>query len=297
MTRDFTIIEAPFNLGLKANNPDHAPGVYKLPKWLKQHGFHARLNPVEIQVVDSPSYLSKVDPESGIRNCDSVAAYSKKLAKAVYRALSSNRFPVVIGGDCSILIGCALAAKMRGDFGLFFIDGHTDFIPPELSQTKAAAGMDLYLVTGYGHPKLSDINGLRPYFDQKHVLAFGNRYDDEAYIDCIRASGIDFWDLSQIRQSGTDSIVRRYLKNLRQRAVDGFWIHLDVDVLHNDLMPAVDSPQAGGLNYEELIETLAALLNSSLTMGISITILDPDLDGTGKITELFVSKILPLFRK
>jgi len=33
--------------------------------------------------------------------------------------------------------------------------------------------------------------------------------------------------------------------------LDGFWLHLDVDVLNDDIMPAVDSREKGGLFYDE----------------------------------------------
>jgi arginase len=57
-------------------------------------------------------------------------------------------FPLVLGGDWSILPGSALALKRRGRFGLLFIDGHTDLLTPTTSQTGGVAGMDLSIVTG-----------------------------------------------------------------------------------------------------------------------------------------------------
>ena len=48
MKRDLVIIEAPFNLGLKAKNEHHIPGVNKLPQWLHQFGFHGKLDTKKI---------------------------------------------------------------------------------------------------------------------------------------------------------------------------------------------------------------------------------------------------------
>jgi hypothetical protein len=39
----------------------------------------------------------------------------------------------------------------------------------------------------------------------------------------------------------------------------GYWLHLDVDVLDPGHLPAVDSPEPGGLSPEELTALLAAL--------------------------------------
>lgn len=73
-------------------------------------------------------------------------------------------------------------------------------------------------------------------------------------------------------------------------------IHLDVDILDDILMPAVDSRQPDGLSYEELNGILELLLKSKLCAGMEITILDPDLDPAGKYTQQFISKIGPAIR-
>ena len=65
-------------------------------------------------------------------------------------------------------------------------------------------------------------------------------------------------------------------------ALDGFWVHLDVDILDAAVMPAVDSPDPGGLQHDELRELLRPLLASEKCVGIDIGIFDPDLDPDGK---------------
>jgi arginase len=70
--------------------------------------------------------------------------------------------------------------------------------------------------------------------------------------------------------------------------LDGFWVHLDVDVLSDDLMPAVDSRLAGGLSYSALEAFLRSLLSHPKAIGIEITVLDPDLDPSGEYTTAFV---------
>jgi arginase len=46
-------------------------------------------------------------------------------------------------------------------------------------------------------------------------------------------------------------------------------------------MPAVDSPQADGLRYDELTALLKAIIASGLVSGMEVTIFDPDLDPDG----------------
>jgi len=75
---------------------------------------------------------------------------------------------------------------------------------------------------------------------------------------------------------------------LTEKGLDGFWIHIDVDVLNDNLMPAVDSRQADGLTYAEFGEILRSLLSDARATGLEITILDPDLDPDGRYTAAFV---------
>jgi arginase len=285
--RNLTIIEAPFNLGLKQLK-DTEPGVRKLPAWLKLHGLYDTLQPKQVITIPAPPYSMQLDGQTGVRNADAIVDYAKQLAKAVTGVLKDGAFSLVIGGDCSILIGCALGLKSMGNFGLFFLDGHTDYVTPPLSETKAAAGMDLALVSGNGPGKLTNINSLQPYFEQQHIFAIGNRCLEDDYVGLIADSSIHYLSLYALREAGTSNIISEFLAIADK--LDGFWIHMDLDVLNNEVMPCVDSPQADGLSYAELSSIIKALLLSPKIRGINITILDPDLDPHGKYTKMFVDE-------
>lgn len=177
-----TIIEFPSNLGLKEPAPGHEPGVKKLPDWLRKHGFHDLINPSGIYRLDPPAYSMQLDKASGVRNAENINSYAKDQAALLGPILSGGSFPLILGGDCSILIGSALALKKAGNYALFYLDGHTDFMLPELSETGGAAGMDLAFITGYGHEKLSNIDGLKPYIPESQVWCVGNREYDPSYV-------------------------------------------------------------------------------------------------------------------
>lgn len=291
------LIEAPSNLGLKEPAPGKEPGVKKLPAWLKQHGFYDLIQPEIIHTVTPPPYSMRLDEEAGVRNAGKISVYSQQVAQVLMQVVGQDAFPVVLGGDCSILIGNSLALKTLGKYGIFFMDGHTDFAWPALSQTKGAAGMDLAIVTGYGHDKLSNMNQAKPYVEEEQVWCVGNRDFDEAYVQAIRPSKIQYVDLLQVREAGIETCVRQFLSMVAERKLDGFWIHLDVDVLDDAVMPAVDSRQTGGLSYAELTASLNGLLQSGKAVGLEITILDPDLDADGEFTTKFINEWRPVWQK
>jgi arginase len=286
------LIEAPFNLGLGEPTPGIQPGTRFLPDALQKHNFAERLNINDRIRIDAPEYVSAFDAASGVRNAKEVAAYSHLLADNIVLQLKEHRSPLVIGGDCSILIGIMAGLKKAGRYGLFFIDGHTDFIESPQSSTAAAAGMELAIVAGLGHDSLTNIDGLKPYVKQEDVFCYGNREYDEAYEAPVINSRESYYHLNKIRQAGINNITREYLQMAGIAKLDGFWIHLDADVLDDAVMPCVDSRTSGGLSYNELKQTLIPLINSPKFVGMSITIADPTMDVDGQVVKMFADEMI-----
>lgn len=291
MKPSIVILEFPTNLGLIEPGPGKEPGVKKLPAWLKQQGFYAIVSPVDIYRVNPPAYSMRVDKESMVRNSVDIAEYAVKQASLLKQVIDDKKFALVIGGDCSILIGNMIALKQCGNFALFYLDGHTDFIWPELSQTHGAAGMDLAIVSGNGHPKLTNISGLGPYIAEENIWAVGNREYDKTYEETILQSRVIYYNLARLESEGVDCCTNDFLQFIEKTKKDGFWMHLDVDVLEDEIMPSVDSRQAGGLDYEKLNQILKKLLENKYCAGLEITILDPDRDPDGKYTRDFVLQV------
>src|SRR5206468_2490553 len=107
-------------------------------------------------------YDNRRDPETALLNPRGIADYSVALADAVGRAIDVGEFPVVLGGDCSIVLGCLLALRRRGRYGLLFLDGHADFYQAEAEPNGEAASMDLALATGRGPVVVADLENRRP---------------------------------------------------------------------------------------------------------------------------------------
>lgn len=295
---NFILIEAPTNLGLKQLQPDRKPGVNLLPQALRETGLAEQAGISRSINIPAPPYSMELDPESHVRNADAIAAYSRTLGASVKEAVERGTVPVVIGGDCSIIVGNMLGLKSTGGkYALFSMDGHTDYVPPGKSGTAGAAGMGLALITGHGHPKLTDIDNLGPYIQEEHIYSFGNRelyYED--YVELILDSAVNYYDLPSIREQGIDTITASFLNMIKAEQLDGFWIHLDVDILDNEVMPCVDSPNEGGLSYDEWRQTLTPLLASPYFRGINITILDPTMDPDRRYTKEFSRQLAAVLR-
>lgn len=278
--KPIVLIEAPSNLGLMPPAPGTEPGTRGAPDALRQLGLHDRLSPLDVTRIEAARYHPDDERTINIRNMAAIAEHAIRLADAVDEAAASDRFPLVIGGDCSLLVGSMLGLHRRSEeTGLLFVDGHTDFFLPEQSATGGAAGMDLALVTGWGPPQLTDLEGRRPYVRPDRVAALGNRDHHKrrsAPIPSAAEAGFDYRPLEVLRAEGVARATASAVDRLGG-AGPGYWIHLDVDVLDSAIMPAVDSPQADGLSWEELTELLRIALDGK-ALGMQVTIYDPDRD-------------------
>ncbi len=294
--RSIVVVDAPSNLGLAPPRPGAEPGCRGLASSLRDRGIVARIGAKDGGRVTPPPYSPDVDPATGVRSGEALRAYSMELAQTVDALVRDGSFPVVLGGDCSVLLGNMLALRRLGRFGLAFIDGHLDFRHPGNSElVGAAAGADLALVTGRGPDRLVDIDGLRSLVRDGDVVALGEREDYPEWRD-IHKTDIVVCDLGELRALGPSKAAMKFVGRMEAGGVDGFWIHLDADVLDDAIMPAVDSRQPGGLSYSELVELLRILLDSGLAVGMEITIFDPELDPTGEIADGFAAAIVEAFR-
>ena len=286
--RHLTVLAAPSNLGLKPPSQGKQPGVRSMAQVLREHGVVSRLQAEDAGTVIPPPYGSTIDPSTKIRNAPAIREYSIQLANRLGSLLDEGRLPVVLGGDCSILLGSALALRRRGRYGLFFVDGHSDLLTPETSQTGGAAGMDLALATGIGPAILTEIESSAPYIRPSDVVVFGYRLPapDEKTPYTPHAPMTAF-SLEKIRAEGVDQAAKAAITHLEGCGL-GFWIHVDLDVLSPDWMPAVDSPDPGGMTPAELTKLLKRGIRSKKCVGMEVTIYDPERDPTGRCAKLIV---------
>jgi arginase len=290
------IIEVPSPLGLRPT------GVQAGPSALRTAGLHARLGSYDEARIEVPPYSDVRDPGTGVLNPQGVAAVARDLAAAVGTALDSERFPIVLGGDCSILLGPMLALRRRGPFGLVFIDGHADFQHPSDEPNGEVASLDLALATGRGPVMLTDLDGLRPLVRDEDVALVGYRAfgdNDHVLEEHIRDTAVTVIDLPEVREHGAARAVGKALGPVTRPDVEGFWVHLDVDVLDDDLMPAVDYRHPGGLTWEEAKEILRGLLRASGARGLEVTIFNPRLDPGGGLARRLsglITNVIPASR-
>lgn len=115
------------------------PGCHKLAGALREQRIVQRLRALEGGVVVPPRYdRGDWQEGDGVFNAAALAAYTRKLADRVERHVRAGDFPVVLGGDCSINLGAALALRRIGRYGLAVVDASPDFRHPGNSDRVGA---------------------------------------------------------------------------------------------------------------------------------------------------------------
>lgn len=93
---------------------------------------------------------------------------------------------------------------------------------------------------------------------------------------------IALFTVQEILRRGLAEVSYRVVEHLDRRDLDRVWLHVDLDVLDQRVLPAVDSPASPGLDFAQLADLLSRLVGTGRVIGLDVTIYDPELDPSGE---------------
>lgn len=267
-----TIIGVPFN------GDGTPPEVENPPQSLRDEGVISLLQNKGHHLTDFgdlhiPMFSNKKDPITNVLNFDAWREVSLSLSRTLGDELAQDSFPIVLGGDCAILMGIVDAFNiMNQPLNLFFLDGHADFHTLDTSTTGEPADLELAALTGHLSKEIVYMTGRGPLLHEENVIAYGI-----GELDSIERSNIMLVDRKSILKDGIESTFRRSLGSFQNPDLP-LWLHFDVDVLDKEIMPAIQYPVEGGLSYNEIQELLTLIKERNQLIGMSITCYHPKLD-------------------
>lgn len=267
-----TVIDAPVDSSGAGRGEERAPAA------LREAGLIDRLGARDAGAADARIRDTRRDPDTGVIGAADVRRTSAAIADRVREVLAAGERPLVLGGDCTLLLGVFLALP-RGA-GLWFVDGHADFYDGRSSPTGEAADMDLAILTGHGPPGL--IEHEAPLLDPAAVVLLGHR-PDELHRDVAEENerldpAIHALTAPEVRAQGAAKTGAEAAARLADRPA---WLHLDLDVLDESVLPAVSYPQPLGLDWADLAALVRPLAAAPNLLGISVADFDPDRDPDG----------------
>ena len=231
---------------------------------------------------------TKRDQHTGVLALPETVRAAHALAHALAAALRdrSGRRPLVVGGDCSILLGIFPALRREvGHAGLWFVDGHPDYLDGAVSETGETADMDLAVLTGDGAEPLITLAGAPPMVAVGDVVLIGHRTTelDEGSAEEVARLPADLRRIDTATVADDPAAAGRRAAAWLADAGRGVWLHLDVDVLDPESLPAVTYPQPQGLDWDQLAAVIEPLGRSPRLLGVSVADFRPDLDPTGEL--------------
>lgn len=241
---------------------------------------------------------------SGLMNESALLAMIDDTDRRVGASLATGRFPFVYGADCTTLLGCIPALRDSvGRAGLVFADGHEDTTSLDSSPDGESANMEIGLLLGLtGQLAPAALRRRLPALDPEAVAMLGMRdaaWRRELNVASLADRGVLLDDESAVAADPAAS-GSAAAAHVAERS-DGWWLHVDVDVLAQSELTASrvpgDEDAAGGLTWDELTVTLTAALSIGGCRGWSISMYDPDQDPGGddarRIVQL-VRELAPL---
>src|ERR1700735_1782263 len=269
-------------IGVPPNSSGTPDGVARAAAVLRERGLAAALmsRPGCRDAGDLPLGAGRQQRgPSGLLAEDALITMIVRVGAAVRAARSGGRFPLLVGGDCPVILGALAALQGEQDHpGLLFVDGHEDAWPPPASLTGEAADCELGLALRLFDAGLDPrLRAVLPEVRPGDVVAMGPRDSEE-----LAAAGIPTLagrlralirpaDLAAADCAAAAAAAAALLPA-------PWWLHTDLDVLASASLAAVDYPQPGGLTWEQLSQISSAALAAQGCAGWSVCIYNPDLD-------------------
>ena len=225
-----------------------------------------------------------------------VVSVAKEVYKGVKEAISTQSFPIVIGGDHSLAIGSiagASACFSTEELSVIYIDGHTDINTENSTPTGFIHGMPLAAAMGLCSDKLTI--GKKVNLLGKNIYIIGARSIDEGEYGIIRENGVHLYTADDVKKRGISSVMSEIKENISGGAVH---ISFDVDFLDEKVFPSTSYRMPNGLDIGTLKEILKESFSLGKTCSFDCVEYNPTLDTDGKDLKklldifLFVSKLI-----
>jgi arginase len=293
-----SLIGAPTDVGASDR------GASMGPEALRVAGLAKALTQCGLDVVDCGNVSGPPNPglvlANGYRNLAPVTAWSLEVHDAVYRELSEQRLPILLGGDHSLSIGSisAVARHCRDtakSLRVLWLDAHTDFNTRELSPSGSLHGMPVACLCGFGPRELLQIGGASPAIKPQWVRQIGIRSVDSGERRFVHEQDLDVFDMRYIDEMG----IRRAMEVALQDMDADTHLHVsfDVDCLDPEIAPGVGTTVPGGLSYREAQLCMEMIADTGRVGSLDIMELNPALDVRNKTAVLAVDLVESLFGK
>ena len=219
-----------------------APGHERAPAALRAAGIVERLRAAGFEVTDMgdcKTQISQPDPDHPrARNIPPLVAELNELRPHVEVAVKSGALPLILGGDCSIVLATVAGARRYyRHVGLIYVDRDADLNVPATTPSGNVDGMVVSHLIGRGAPELIRFWGEPPLVREPDIVLFGvDRLDAPEKIALDRTP-IRRYLGDDIRRTGVTAAAESAVARM-QGGQHEFVLHLDLDAISSNDFPA-----------------------------------------------------------
>ncbi|TDD24149.1 arginase family protein [Nonomuraea diastatica] len=187
----------------------------------------------------------------------------KNITHSTAQILEAGAVPIVLGGEHSVTYGVVRAYEEP--ICVVHFDAHLDYRP---------------FIHGAQHGNGSPMLKIGKLPNVEKIVQIGSRGMRAAQDDLAesRANGNDVFTMKGFRKAGVDHVLTTLPKGRK------VYISVDIDVLDMPLVPGCASAEADGMSYEELRQTIFAIVREHELVGFDVVEINPMLDVASNVT-------------
>jgi arginase len=271
-------------------------GSEKAPAALRAAGLVEKLQNAGYEVVDhgdcAPRLFADDDEHRRARNLPAIVAGLNDLKARAEVAIKSGALVLVLGGDCSQVIGLLTGARRYyKNISLLWFDRDADLNTPASTPSGRIDGMVVANIIGKGAPELTRFWGDGALVREPDVLLFGLERLDPPEQEFLTRSPMRHTYLADIQRQGAAKSAQDALTQLHADTRE-FVVHLDTDVLDVSELPSVNVPGTAGLRVADARTILQEIAKKKNLLALDIAQYNPDRDSDGagakKLVDLLV---------
>jgi arginase len=271
-------------------------GSEKAPAALRAAGLVEKLQNAGYEVIDhgdcAPRLFADDDEHRRARNLPAIVAGLNDLKARAEIAIKSGALVLVLGGDCSQVIGLLTGARRYyKNVSLLWFDRDADLNTPASTPSGRIDGMVVANIIGKGAPELTRFWGDGALVREPDVLLFGLERLDPPEQDFLTRSPMRHTYLADIQLAGPEKAAKTALTQMHADTRE-FVVHLDTDVLDVAELPSVNVPGTGGLSVSDARTILQEIAKHKNLLALDIAQYNPDKDrdgsGAKKLVDLLV---------
>ena len=269
------------------------------PAALRAAGLADRLASIGYSVTDfgdDPRQVHQADQESPrARNIPRVIAALEALKPRVEQAVKSGALPLVLSGDCSVILATLAGVKRYfRHVGLVYFDRDADLNTPATTSSGCVDGMVVSHVVGRGAAELVRFWPEPPLVREPDLALFGVARLEAAEEEVLNRTPLRRYLAADVHARGAAAAALSAIEDIHAGGHE-FVLHFDVDVIAD--FEATNDAGAGGLSLDEVREALGVFAKQKRLAAIDVAAYNPAKDADGSGARLIVELLGAVFKQ